>query len=306
MKAKFKVITPIHIGNGEILNRFDYVLYEDGIGLIDKEKFNKRISRDKKLFDEFLKVSENVKNLVDFLDENILDEEVSEIIETNDEILDTLEKNYSRGIDLFIKDKFLTIPIISGSSIKGAIRTAILNYVVNYHPELKKINNPNKLEKEVFGDIKEDILKALFVDDFKPLNYKKRIISPLNRGKKDNPIPVLLEVITDGEFEGEIRIDEYLLKNVNNKYFNLDYEFIKIALEFHYENILNYENKKFKANKLPYQKFMIKIGKHAGAGSKSIENRKVFIKQLEKKLPYQTSIWVDEENYPLGWGKLGF
>ena len=59
------------------------------------------------------------------------------------------------------------------------------------------------------------------MDDFKPINYKLKIISPLNRGRKDNPIPVLLEMVENGEFEGEIRIDENLLKSVKNKYFNL-------------------------------------------------------------------------------------
>jgi CRISPR-associated protein Csm5 len=306
MRVKFKVITPIHIGSGEELNRFDYVLYEDGIGIIDKVNFNDRVKKDKKVFNDFLKASENLKDLVDFLEDEVLDEEVLTIIETNEKILEILERNYSRAINSFIKDKFLKKPIIPGSSVKGAIRTAILDYVVFYNKNLQRINNTFFLEKEVFGEIKEDILKALFVDDFKPINYKLKIISPLNRGRKDNPIPVLLEMVENGEFEGEIRIDENLLKSVKNKYFNLDFEFIKTALEFHYEKVLNYENKRFKTNKLNYQKFLIKIGQHAGAGSKSISNRQVFIKQLRKNLPYQTSIWVDEENYPIGWAEIEF
>jgi hypothetical protein len=306
MRAKFKVITPVHIGSGNQINRYDYVLFENGIGLIDKVKFNERVKKDKKLFSEFLKVSENLSNLIEFLEEEVLDEEISEIIEASNGILDKLEKNYSRAIEEFIKDKFLNTPIIPGSTIKGAIRTAILDYVVLKNPELKRIKNPINLEKEVFGDVKEDSLKALFVSDFKPINYEKRIISPLNRGKKDNPIPVLLEMIVSGEFEGEIRIDENLLKSSYTKYFELDYEFIKLALEYFYKNILNYENKRFKANPVYYKKIMIKIGKHAGAGSKSISNRGVFIRQLKKNLSYQTSIWVDENNNPIGWGKLSF
>ena len=306
MRVKFKVVTPIHIGNGEVLNRFDYVLYENGIGIIDKSKFNERIKKDKELFEEFLKVSENINELVDFLEEVILDEEVSEIIEADEGILDKLEKNYSRGIEAFIKTKYLNKPIIPGSSIKGAIRTAILSYVVSYNEDLKKIKNVLELEKEVFGDIKEDTLKALFVSDFDAISYELKILSPLNRGKKDNPIPVLLEVLNSGEFEGEIKIGEHLLESVKQKYFKLDYEFIKTALEFHYEKILNYENKRFKANKLNYEKFLIKIGKHSGAGSKSIEDRKVYIKPIKKYLNYQTSIWVDDDNNPIGWGKIIF
>ena len=306
MRAKFKVITPIHIGSGNQINRYDYVLFENVIGLIEKTKFNERIRKDKKLFNEFLKVSENLNDLVEFLEEEVLDDEINEIIEANEGILDKLEKNYSRAIEEFIKDKFLNTPIIPGSSIKGAIRTAILDYIVSKNPELKEIKNPINLEKKVFGDVKEDALKALFISDFKPINYEKRVISPLNRGKKDNPIPVLLEMIVSGEFEGEIRIEENLLKSSYSKYFKLDYEFIKLALEHFYESVLNYENKRFKANQIYYKKFMIKIGKHSGAGSKSISNRNIFIRQLKKNLPYQTSIWVDENNNPIGWGKLEF
>jgi len=169
MRVKFKVITPIHIGSGNQINRYDYVLFENGIGLIDKAKFNDRIKKDKKLFNKFLKVSENLNDLVEFLEEEVLDEEISEIIEASNGILDKLEKNYSRALEEFIKDKFLNTPIIPGSTIKGAIRTAILDYVVVKNPELKKIKNSLILEKEVFGDVKEDALKALFVSDFKAI-----------------------------------------------------------------------------------------------------------------------------------------
>jgi len=141
MRVKFKVITPIHIGSGEELNRFDYVLYEDGIGIIDKVNFNDRVKKDKKVFNDFLKASENLKDLVDFLEDEVLDEEVLTIIETNEKILEILERNYSRAINSFIKDKFLKKPIIPGSSVKGAIRTAILDYVVFYNKNLQRINN---------------------------------------------------------------------------------------------------------------------------------------------------------------------
>ena len=313
---KVTIKTPIFIGNDEEYYPQDYVLYEDSVCFIDRDKFIKKIKKDG-LLEEFIKKSENIDNLLDFIYDNVDDSVYTYCVETEYEANESLYRSYSLPLKAFIKDKFLSKPIIPGSTIKGVIRTALLDYIVEKFGIKEK--NIYTLEGEVFynedkEDPKKDILKALFVSDLKPINYELKVIviKPKNRSmkKRDNNIPVVLECLVDGEFEGEIRIDTNLLKNIKNRYFKkepLSIELIEKSIDRFFSIIHSKETKRFIANHPKYEKGLIKIGQHAGAGSKSLNSlRKVYIKQLRKEIDYQTSIWIDNEDNPLGWAKIEF
>jgi len=325
MKVLFKPITPIFVGSGEDYYPNDYVVFDEEIRFIDKGKFLDEVIKHNK-YEKFLKVSENIDNLLDFIYE--LGDEIGyekfciDFIKGEDEALDKLANTISKPLSAFIKDKFLFKPIIPASTIKGTIRTALLDYLSKKFEIPKNIKNSKQLESYFFCDnekfdAKKDILKALFISDFKPKNYELRIIKPKNRPfkkNKDNDIGVIVEALVNGEFEGEIRIDKRLLKSDRNlrenRFFQkelLSIELIKTALKEFYSNILKIENNRFRANTLNYQNYMIKIGKFAGGGSKSInEKRNIYIKQLKKNFNYQLSVWIDEYENPIGWGKLEF
>ena len=331
MKVVFKPKTPIFIASGEQYYPSDYCIDADNyICFIDKEKFDKKI-KEKGLFEEFIKKSENIDELLEFIDEYADYDVYKDKIKTNSYITDELSNSYSRAIEAFIKDKFYFKPIIPGSSIKGVIRTALLDYILHRDfdiDELKRYKekelqtivfcneNKNKSGKLQF-DAKKDILKALFVEDLKPKSYELQIIKPKNRPykkEKDNPIPVILEALIDGEFEGEIRIDKFLLRedmNLSaNKYFQeepLSVDLIKKALKKFYEKIYNIEKRRFRVVLPEYSESLIKLGKYAGAGSKSLNDlRRIYIRPLKKNFNYQLSVWIDEDEKPLGWGKLIF
>jgi len=325
MKAVFKPVTPIFIGSGEDYYPQDYVVFDNEIGFIDKNRFLDEVIKADK-YNEFLKASEDIEKLLDFIygfgDEVEYEKFCIDFVEGEEEALDKLARTLSKPLSAFIKDKFLFTPIIPGSTIKGAIRTALLDYLSNTYGIPDRIKNSKQLEAYFFCgseefrfDAKKDILKALFISDFKPKNYKLKIIKPKNRPfkkDKDNDIGVIVEALTDGEFDGEIRIDENLLRNdrnlKKNRFFKkepLSIELIKKALGEFYKDILKLENRRFRANYLSYDEYMIKIGRFAGAGSKSIkEKRSVFIRQIKKSFDYQLSVWIDENENPIGWGKI--
>jgi hypothetical protein len=125
---------------------------------------------------------------------------------------------------------------------------------------------------------------------------------------------VVIEGLVGGEFEGEIRVDRGLIgrdRNLRrNPFFRekpLSLGLIAETLHLFYSTILKRENHRFRVTPLEYSPFMVKIGRFAGAGSKSIEGyRQVFIRQLRKSLPYQLSIWIDTQQRPFGWGRLQF
>ena len=308
MKIKFKPLTPIFIGSGESYYPMDYFI-DDKIYFIDRSKFNKKII-EKNLFDEFLKVSENIDDLLEFIDENANLDDTYYGVEADNNILEKLLETNSRGIEAFIKDKFLFTPYIPGSTLKGVIRTALLDYFVRKH-NLK--GDIKELEAKIFCgsskfDVKKDNLKALFVDDLKPLNFKLKVINPLNypyKKQRVNKIPVLLECLIDGEFEGNIRVENRFFRL--NNYFDeeLSFSLIKKALSEFFQNIFAIENKRFKLKPPIFENGNIKIGKHVGAGSKSIRGRKIEIKQIRKIFDYQLSVW-GYNNKPMGWGKLKF
>jgi CRISPR-associated protein Csm5 len=331
MKVIFKPKTPIFIASGEQYYPNDYYIDEENyICFIDRKKFNEKI-KEKGLFEEFIKKSEDIENLLEFIDENVEESVYKEKVLTTSNIADELLESYSRPIEAFIKDKFYFAPIIPGSSIKGVVRTALLDYILHRDfdiEELKKYKekelqtivfcneNKNKNGKLQF-DAKKDILKALFIEDFKPKSYKLKIIKPRNRpykGKKDNTIPVILESLVEGEFEGEIRIEEFLLQNdkdlASNKFFKtepLTIELIKKALREFYKKIYNIESKRFRVRLPKYNENLMKIGKYSGAGSKSLHDlRSIYIRPLKKNFDYQLSVWIDEYENPLGWGELKF
>ncbi len=330
-KINLEILTPIFIGSGESYYPQEYFIVKDELFFIDKEKFHKKIV-EKNLYEKFLNVSEDINKLLGFIND-YADESVSkQKVKIDTKVADELFETTSRAVEAFIKDSFYFTPYIPGSSLKGVIRTAILDYKVDKFKD--KIHNIDKLrEKELETvifcnenrdrrgnlsfDAKKDILKALFVEDLKPKHYNLKVLKPKNRPyneSEDNEIPVVLECLTDGDFESEIRIEEYLLSYDSslkeNRFFKdepLSIELIKKALKHFFSKIQKIESKRFRVDVPKYEEYHIKIGKHSGAGSKSLhELRKVEIKQIRKKFDYQLSVWIDSFNTPLGWVKLSF
>ena len=330
--VNLEVLTPIFIGNEENYYPQEFFIEDDKLFFIDKDRFHKKIMQEN-LYDEFLERSSNINKLLRFINDYADKTVALQEVDIDSEVANELFKSVSRPVEAFIKDKFYFTPYIPGSTLKGVIRTAILDYKIDKFKN--SINNIERLrEKEIETvifcnenrnsrtnrlqfDAKKDILKALFVDDLKPKDYKLRVLKPLNRPyrkNKDNPIPIILECLTEGNFSGEIRVDEYLLNNDsslrNNKYFKdepLSIELIQKALKHFFVKIQTIEHKKFRVAIPYYREYLIKIGKHGGAGSKSLNDlRKVYIKQLKKKLDYQLSVWIDKNEDPLGWTKLHF
>ena len=323
-KIKLTIATPIHIGNGEEYWPYDYVIKDQKIKIIDKIEFNKRVLSDKKLYQNFLNISENSKEVVSFYRTNA--KEFIEEIKLRSNAKEYLSKSgdIRAPINQFIKDVFGKV-YIPGSSIKGAMRTAIANYIYlnEKKEELKDINNEQKFIAKIFCnqekfDATKDFLKVLSISDLTPKNFSKEIIRPFNKGKEDfQPMPIILEVVKEGEFEGVIRIDENLLKKIPHAPRNFDFEYVKKSLQDYFKNVNNFErNRKWwQEIAIPeYKEYLIKIGKHAGAGAKTIEGkRKIKVdvkdktgKKEKKDFGYQLSTWCDEDKNQLGWVKLEF
>lgn len=181
-------MAPIHIGNGEKYTSREFI-YENGYFYFpDMGKFYNRMVEkgyDHK-FERFLQETKpNARNnrLISFLEDNrISDRNFGgyRIIETK---LET-NNNYLRGgalnqVSKFIRDPFGN-PYIPGSSLKGAIRTILMNTNPDWNN--KNVLQCKKENKSLIpwgakkGQDYDDLFNAIRVSDSKPFNNEQIIL----------------------------------------------------------------------------------------------------------------------------------
>ena len=181
-------MAPIHIGNGEKYTSREFI-YENGYFYFpDMGKFYNRMVEkgyDQK-FERFLqerKESASNNRLISFLEDNrISDRNFGgyRIIETK---LET-NNNYLRGgalnqVSKFIRDPFGN-PYIPGSSLKGAIRTILMNTNPDWNN--KNVLQGKKENKSLIpwgakkGQDYDDLFNAIRVSDSKPFSNKSLIL----------------------------------------------------------------------------------------------------------------------------------
>ena len=181
-------MAPIHIGNGEKYTSREFI-YENGYFYFpDMGKFYNRMVEKgyHHKFERFLQETKpNARNnrLISFLEDNrISDRNFGgyRIIETK---LET-NNNYLRGgalnqVSKFIRDPFGN-PYIPGSSLKGAIRTILMNTNPDWNN--KNVLQCKKENKSLIpwgakkGQDYDDLFNAIRVSDSKPFSNKSLIL----------------------------------------------------------------------------------------------------------------------------------
>ena len=181
-------MAPIHIGNGEKYTSREFI-YENGYFYFpDMGKFYNRMVEkgyDQK-FERFLQETKprpRNNRLISFLEDNrISDRNFGgyRIIETK---LET-NNNYLRGgalnqVSKFIRDSFGN-PYIPGSSLKGAIRTILMNTNPDWNN--KNVVQDEKENKSLIpwgakkGQDYDDLFNAIRVSDSKPFSNDRLIL----------------------------------------------------------------------------------------------------------------------------------
>ncbi len=293
--ARCKIITlsPLHIGSGEEYELNFNLLYKDGFVYIYDEF---------KLVEFFISKNIEIPTKIEVLKENI-SKFKEEIIASN-----LHKRKISSSFSQISKPLLEQVstqnnPIITGSSIKGAIKTAYLYKMVQNNEfkkeqdDLQKIDDDIENEKDfnrkkdlekrkrgLIGNIDKSIVsktKTIFrnlkISDsftplstqvFKSINIKKEKSHQTQRSEKVNKIANFVESIKIGE-STEITInisDRYFddLKIVCNKYYQLGFE-----KEFN--NYFLDKSNFSKLLSLNHNQFLLNIGRFAGAELKSIE-----------------------------------
>ena len=208
MASKVYTLTPItcvHIGTGEILTPLDYkiaAMTENGEKLYWKfssDRILLRLSDDEQAMASFEHIGNdgNMKELQDFFHDNCTcTDDVDYFCEITEGFSKTYEENHNKDANENAEKVFQMyhtkernekrqVPVIPGSSLKGSIRTALLNkYLSNvsdqadYQDIKMKIkydkrpgNNENKLQQHLLGQTdarntaKSDPLRAISIPD---------------------------------------------------------------------------------------------------------------------------------------------
>lgn len=154
-----KILTPVHIGAStekKWLKGVDY--YKDNNGYINFYDINQLKSIDENTIDYITSVI-----LINNRDKNVIKEIIS-----NRKIkiapLFTLRFNKEPDEIFAHIRNGLNIPYIPGSSLKGAIRSAILGYLYQNDNDIKKLNK-NNIDDGLFGDVHNSTMRFLQVTD---------------------------------------------------------------------------------------------------------------------------------------------
>ena len=293
-------MAPIHIGNGEKYTSREFI-YENGYFYFpDMGKFYNRMVEkgyDQK-FERFLQETKpNARNnrLISFLEDNrISDRNFGgyRIIETE---LET-NNNYLRGgalnqVSKFIRDPFGN-PYIPGSSLKGAIRTILMNTNPDWNNE--NVVKDKKENKSLIpwgakkGQNYDDLFNTIRVSDSKPFRNDSLILVQKWDHKANpslaKPLPLYREAIAP------LTKINFTITTTTKEAGILMEELGQRAQAF-YKEYKNFFLSDFPENKIqPNSQYPIYLGAGSGVWTKTIFKQAYEIVKENHKKPVQTKM----------------
>lgn len=249
-KLEIKLHGPVFIGSGDQMNKKEYALDRSNrkIYMINNHKLFNFLYANNKIdsFNNFM-LNYRENDLMKWLNNMHLSNHINEFIEYDISTEDIMLDRNFRNIDLFVKDAY-NKPYIPGSSIKGAIRTALLSSYIReknirddnksklanqgnfIYREIGRARNRNHLdnlfknefsdeEKELFNndnpqEVINDLMQYILVSDSQPLNYDRLMLCQkveLHSDGKTTSLPIYRECLRPGTiFSVDISIPELI------------------------------------------------------------------------------------------------
>jgi CRISPR-associated protein Csm5 len=323
--------SPVHIGTGEMLDPFSFVIKEGKMYVFETATYMSRLSEDKfKIITKILKnpsfstTIEARKFINDNFDLDLMKDIILEEIDVRkSSFLESYNKNLTQLSSKDFNNKAMNqleiekiyssggLPIIPGSSIKGSIRTAIVNQLIEDNSIFVK-KDYKRLMQDMDLAFTKDIFKILKISDFiKPENVGKMIGYFLNYPKDSleknidsKGIDVAAEVLMPfQQFKGMLTkgfIKEHKYKEQVENILDTKSNLFK-CLNRHYMESFKKDFNNFK-NTNPTSQFVkviekqkilenlgenkfavIRVGKHSGAEGVTIKERSITIRGSKKR-----------------------
>lgn len=338
---KLKVLSPIHIGSGETLNPLRYLVKNGRLYFINEGQYIKKLlkmtnSRLKEVVEDT-----DIYSIVNYF-VDCFDEKDSSTWTNSYEVSSDYEALFTKNLRNpdnqnllfeFIRSKLFHEPIIPGSSLKGAIRTALLfgmnkklsvNPVMTFDKRYKrKVQNSQLTEAEIMNmnifndrfDVKSDPFKYIKVSDIN-LSSDSLTVNRIENRTSGRPsgIPYYAEVLkkTDIIYTGTLSINSDFCRNLNEPFKLKPDEiapFIIQSCKDFYQEVFRKDIKKYQDIKMTsslqsivtrYKEiysnkntFIVRLGKGQGCHSLSINT--IELNPKSRNLA---------ENYPLGWAEI--
>jgi len=245
-RYKLETLSPLHVGSGADISPIEYIIEEDAFCRVDMDRLFKDSRFDNR---HFIKLCGKTKVVMEEFDKKTASSHPIYRLdldrETKRELLKSL---HFRSGDIKEHVKIADKPYLPGSSIKGALRTALASVMLERDPKIRRKalqgirrmlsdrkrdrKRPDKEVNEVvFGkDPHHDILRSLHISDTELIEIENLHISmakvltttspsthgwkqfPRRAGSLDRATPIFLEALKRGVvLEGVLKIDKSLL-----------------------------------------------------------------------------------------------
>ncbi|MBD3214979.1 MAG: type III-A CRISPR-associated RAMP protein Csm5 [Candidatus Lokiarchaeota archaeon] len=257
-KLELEGLSPVFIGSGTTYSQLDYIPDDNQIHIIDFNKVLQHVSE--RMIDDLTNdIRENFSN-------NIWEGDVKEFLgRYGITWQDFIERSYDLIGDIGRNEinqfnKTSDSIYIPGSSIKGAIRTAVLFSIFQKNQSQKnrlrdnvaRFFNDQNIQNLIQSDGKNDLLRALHVSDATLEDQAQNIAvaesNVYHLRNKEFTIPIFNEVLNHGfQAEGSIKIDEQLLDSgyLKSNTFSLEKHTILNAINDFSREIISHELRTF-------------------------------------------------------------
>jgi len=333
---KCEILSPLHIGTGKEIEPFYYIIKDHKFYKISLDNFLFELPSDDRIAFERLIDEGRLNKIRKFIGEKVNVEAYSiystdvspEVAKTYNSKLDDIQNQLL--INPFIRTAGENKPYIPGSSIKGAIRTALISQIAqnSNFPKPQSYREEFEFESNVLGctDAKNDpfrgikIRDGLLPSDSTIITEVKNVTKDRNGNLSPNAIQLICEITYSRiskkpvVFETELIFDDRLF---STNYLSGDFiiEDIKEACNGFYLDKLQAEHNKFYKNSIISDlsqtllneevgdsSFLIRVGRFSGVESVTIDN-------YRNPRPPGKGIWGKSRNlaemkYPMGWIKV--
>jgi CRISPR-associated protein Csm5 len=333
-----RILSPLHIGTGEELEPFDYVVQASRFCRIDLQRALLRMApAARSNFDQFLTRGDlaGARSLIAGL--GLAEHDFQYTAAVSDHFRSQYGRKIGQAqnqllVQPFVRDPTNHLPLVSGSSIKGALRTAILSAISRVHKEKGTLSPPRGYREEAEFEMRllgchgpqDDPFRALKISDAHLSVDSIRVVEVVNvarekeRGLQQTGVSMFCEVTNsllsgqEIEFRCELRWDDALLPKMRLK---VDFRLGDIGIRcnsFYYPKLRS-EHEKFFAqtpcdsiskkllNLMPKaNECLIRIGRFQGVETVTLDGYR------SPKIPRGRQGWgntrqLAEGRYPMGW-----
>lgn len=335
-KMKCEPLSPIHIGSGNEIDPLDYTIVGNNLYVMSFGRIVAKLNDDERAKLEALIDKGDLLALRSFITKTASSEMESKYsVEVSSKVRSLYDSKIGDIqnqllINPFIRTEGEAKPFVPGSSIKGAIRTAIISEIGKNSklPKPRNYKDERQFESKLLGcrDAKEDPFRGLTIRDISleadsTIIREIRNVSKTGQGSlESNELQIICEVTHSSitgkafDFETQISIDQALFSiGILSKSLTIE-QIIKSCTAF-YRDKMTKEHNKFYANSgsksysvqlletpLEENSFLLRIGRFSGVESVTID------KYRNPRPPGKKRVWGTTKNlaegkYPMGWLK---